>query len=345
MASSKDSLRAVSSAIAAPGRRNILKASLAAMAAPLLGHAGSVYAQQENWPTRAVRVVVPFSAGGAADTSARTVGAKVAEILGQTLVIENRTGGNAVVAALAVLQAPKDGYTLIWDAANQLTNQLLIKNLKFDYEQSFTPITMAVRVPQVIAVRQDFPAKNLKEFVDYVKAHPNSVSCGTPPSGAMAHLALMRFQELSGTKLIHTPYRGGADAGRDLMGGQIDSALITLSTARGGLESGKTRILAVTSLERSPQYPDIPTIAEQGYAGYDMDDWFGFFAPEGTPANVITRVQEATAQAAKDPELIKAIAPSAAVLVANTPQEFSSWLDQQRKLLAKLIKDANISIG
>lgn len=344
MASNKDSSRAASSAIAAPGRRNILKAGLATLSLPMLAHAGSAYAQ-DTWPSRAVRVVVPFSAGGAADTSARAVGAKVAEILGQSMVIENRTGGNAVVAALAVLQAPKDGYTLIWDAANQLTNQLLVKSLKFDYEQSFVPITMAVRVPQVIAVRQDFPAKNLKEFVDYVKANPNVVSCGTPPSGAMAHLALMRFQELAGIKTIHTPYRGGADAGRDLMGGQIDSALITLSTARGGAEAGKTRILAVTSLERSPQYPDIPTIAEQGYPGYDMDDWFGYFAPAGTPANVIDRVYEATAQAAKDPALIKAIAPSAAVLVANSPEAFSTWLNQQRKLLAKLITDANISIG
>src|SRR5690606_32687569 len=177
MASNKDSSRAASSAIAAPGRRNILKAGLATLSLPMLAHAGSAYAQ-DTWPSRAVRVVVPFSAGGAADTSARAVGAKVAEILGQSMVIENRTGGNAVVAALAVLQAPKDGYTLIWDAANQLTNQLLVKSLKFDYEQSFVPITMAVRVPQVIAVRQDFPAKNLKEFVDYVKANPNSVSCG-----------------------------------------------------------------------------------------------------------------------------------------------------------------------
>lgn len=345
MTSNKNTLGTDSSAIAAPGRRTILKAGAAALAVPFLGHVGSVYAKQENWPTRAVRVVVPFSAGGAADTSARSVGAKVSEILGQPFVIENRTGGNAIVAAMAVLQAPKDGYTLIWDAANQLTNQLLVKSLTFNYEKSFIPITMAVRVPQVIAVRKDFAAKNLKEFVEYAKAHPDSVSCGTPPSGAMAHLALMRFREMSGIKLIHTPYRGGADAGRDLMGGQIDSALITLSTARGGVETGKTRILAVTSLERSPEYPDIPTVAEQGYAGYDMDDWFGYFAPAGTPPNVITRVYEATAQAAKDPELIKTIAPTAAVLVANSPQEFSVWLDQQRKLLAKLITDANISIG
>ncbi|MGP1615386.1 MAG: Bug family tripartite tricarboxylate transporter substrate binding protein, partial [Pollutimonas bauzanensis] len=262
-----------------------------------------------------------------------------------SIIIENRTGGNAVVAALTVLQAPKDGYTLIWDAANQLTNPLLVKNLKFDYETAFQPITMAVRVPQVLAVRQDFPAQTLKEFVDYVKAHPNAVSCGTPPSGAMAHLALVHFQKLSGMQMIHTPYRGGADAGRDLMGGQIDSALITLSTARGALEMGKIRILGLTSLERSPAFPNIPTIAEQGYPGYDMDDWFGLFAAAGTPDAVVTRAQAAVAEAARDPALIAAIAPTAAVLVANTPQEFTAWLAQQRKLLAKLIQDANISIG
>ena len=320
-------------------RRRILLLGLAALAA---GRA--VYAQAD-WPARPLRIIVPFSAGGAADTSARAFGARIADILGQNVIIENRTGGNAVVAASAVLQAPKDGYTLLWDAANQLTNRALVKDLPFDYRTAFVPITMAVRAPQVFAVRQDFPARNFDEFLDQVRARPGTVSCGTPPTGAMGHLALALLQQRANIRLIHTPYRGGADAARDIMGGQIDSAVITTSTARGPFQAGKIRLLAVTSSARSAAYPDVPTIAERGFPGYDMDDWFGVFAAAGIPAAIVPRVQAAVAQAARDPGLLAGMASLGMVPVASTPQEFNAWLAQQRKLLEKLIRDANITVS
>ncbi len=322
-------------------RRQALLAGLAAGLLP-----GGAFAQAPAaWPTRPVRIVVPFSAGGAADTSARAVGQRVGDILGQPLTIENRTGGNAVVAAGAVLGAPKDGYTFIWDAANQLTNPVLIKDLPFDYRTAFLPVTLAVRAPQALVVRADFPAQTFEEFLAVVRARPASVSCGTPPSGAMGHLALALLQQRANVRLLHTPYRGGADAARDVMGGQIDSALITTSTARGTLATGKTRMLAVTSAARLAAYPDIPTIAERGFPGYDMDDWFGLFAAAGTPEGPIHQMQAAVAQAAKDPALAAAIAPQGTVLVANGTAEFTTWLARQRELLQKLVRDANITIG
>ena len=300
---------------------------------------------QENWPNRAVHLVVPFSAGGAADTSARAFAVQLTEILGQNVVVENRTGGNAVVAASAVLQAPRDGYTFIWDAANCLTNPLLIKDLAFNYQTSFTPITLPVRAPQVIAVRQDFPAKNIHEFFEYVKAHPGKVSCGTPPSGGMAHLALALLQERANIQLIHTPYRGGADAARDIMGGQIDSILITASSARGPYRAGKARLLAVTSSTRSSVYPDVPTLAESGLPGYDMDDWFGLFAATGTPEAILPRMQEAIVRAARSPVLISSMEQAGQVPVANSTKDFTIWLNQQRELLQKLIRTAKITVG
>lgn len=312
------------------------------LAAPFL--ARNAFAQAA-WPTRQLHFIVPFSAGGAGDTSARAVGAKVGEILGQQIVIENRTGGNAVVAAKALLQAPKDGYTFVWDAANQLTNSALIKDLPFDYRTAFAPVTMAVRVPQVLAVRQDFPARNVEEFLDYVRARPGKVSCGTPPSGAMGHLAMALLQQRAGIRFIHTPYRGGAEAARDIMGGQIDSAVITSSTARGPLQAGKIRVLAMTSAVRSPAYPEVPTLAERGFQGYDMDDWFGLFAAAGTPAAIVARLQGAVAEAARDPALLASMAPLGTVLVASTTQDFAAWLSRQREVLEKLIRDANITIG
>jgi tripartite-type tricarboxylate transporter receptor subunit TctC len=320
-------------------RRRLLLLGLAALAA------GRTVSAQADWPTRPLHVIVPFSAGGAGDTSARAFGARIAEILGQNVIIENRTGGNAVVAASAVLQAPKDGYTFIWDAANQLTNRVLVKDLPFDYRTAFVPITMALRAPQVLAVRQDFPARNLDEFLAYVRSHPGTVSCGTPPTGAMGHLALALLQQRAGIRFIHTPYRGGADAARDIMGGQIDSAVITTSTARGPFLAGKIRLLAVTSSARSATYPDVPTIAERGFPGYDMDDWFGLFAASGIPTAIVPRLQAAVAQAARDPGLLASMASLGTVPVASTPQEFSAWLTQQRELLEKLIRDANITVS
>jgi tripartite-type tricarboxylate transporter receptor subunit TctC len=311
-------------------------------AAPLLAREAVA---QENWPTRPVRIIVPFSAGGAADTSARAVGQRIGDILGQPMTIENRSGGNAVVAANAVLGAPKDGYTFIWDAANQLTNPVLVKDLQIDYAKAFVPITMAVRAPQALVVRHDFPAQNFAEFLKVAHAKPGTISCGTPPSGAMAHLAMALLQQRADIKLLHTPYRGGADAARDVMGGQIDAALITTSTARGTLATGKTRMLAVTSATRLQAYPDVPTIAESGFPGYDMDDWFGLFAAAGTPAEPIRKIQAAVAQAARDPGLASAMAPLGTVLVANSSQEFAAWLGKQRGVLQKLIRDANITLS
>ncbi|MBC7728894.1 MAG: tripartite tricarboxylate transporter substrate binding protein [Microbacteriaceae bacterium] len=319
-------------------RRHLLALGLA------MPFAGSAMAQA-TWPPRPIRIVVPFSAGGAADTSARAVGQRVGDILGQPLTIENRTGGNAVVAAGAVLGAPKDGYTFIWDAANQLTNGALIKDLSFDYSTAFVPITMAVRAPQALVVRDEFPARTFEEYLAIARAKPGTVSCGTPPSGAMGHLAMALLQQRAGVQLLHTPYRGGADAARDVMGGQIDSALITTSTARGALAGGKTRILAVTSALRLQAYPDVPTIAERGFPGYDMDDWFGLFAAAGTPEGPIQRMQAAVVQAARDPTLATTMAPLGTVMVANSAQEFSSWLVRQRALLQKLIRDTNIILS
>lgn len=330
-----------SSLLSATGlkRRHLLALGAAAPFASLS------MAQPGAWPTRAIKIVVPFSAGGAGDTSARAVGQRVSDLLGQTVTIDNRTGGNAVVAANALLGAPRDGYTFLWDAANQLTNQVLIKDLQIDYRTAFVPVTMAVRAPQALVVRHDFPARTFDEFMAIARSKPGTVSCGTPPSGAMGHLAIALLEQRAGIKLLHTPYRGGADAGRDVMGSQIDSALITAATARGTLATGKTRILAVTSATRLAAYPDVPTIAERGFPGYDMDDWFGVFAGADTPEGPIKQMQAAVAQAAKDPSLATSLAAGGFVPVGNGTQEFSTWLTSQRELLHKVIRDANIKLG
>ena len=320
-------------------RRGLLAGGLAT---PFLARSG--FAQSE-WPKGPVRWIVAFAAGGAADTVARNVGARVSEILGQQVIIDNRTGGNSLVAAGAVLQAPRDGQTFLIDAANQVTNPFLIKDLPFDYAATWMPVTKLSNFPQVVAVKQDFPAKTIQEYIAAAKERPATISYGTPPAAGMGHMAGEELQRRAGIKLIHVGYRGGADAARDIGAGAIDSVIITTSSIRPPLAAGNARVLAITSLRRAPTFPDVPTVAEAGYPGYDMIDWNGLFAANGTPLELIARMQAACAEAIKDSKVRERLDPAGAVLVANTPAEFKAWLEGQRTLLGTLITDANIKLG
>jgi tripartite-type tricarboxylate transporter receptor subunit TctC len=320
-------------------RRGLLAGGLAT---PFLARSG--FAQSE-WPKGPVRWIVAFAAGGAADTVARNVGARVSEILGQQVIIDNRTGGNSLVAAGAVLQAPRDGQTFLIDAANQVTNPFLIKDLPFDYAATWMPVTKLSDFPQVVAVKQDFPAKTIQEYIAAAKDRPATISYGTPPAAGMGHMAGEELQRRADIKLIHVGYRGGADAARDIGAGAIDSVIITTSSIRPPLAAGNARVLAITSLRRAPTFPDVPTVAEAGYPGYDMIDWNGLFAANGTPLELIARMQAACAEAIKDSKVRERLDPAGAVLVANTPAEFKAWLEGQRTLLGTLITDANIKLG
>ena len=320
-------------------RRGLLAGGLAT---PFLARAGFA---QSDWPKGPVRWVVAFAAGGAADTVARNVGARVSEILGQQVIIDNRTGGNSLVAAGAVMQAPRDGQTFLIDAANQVTNPFLIKDLPFDYPATWMPVTKLSDFPQVVAVKQDFPARTIQEYIAAAKEKPATISYGTPPAAGMGHMAGEELQRRAGIKLIHVGYRGGADAARDIGAGAIDSVIITTSSIRPPLAAGQARVLAVTSLKRAPTFPDVPTIAESGYPGYDMIDWNGLFAANGTPLELVARMQVACAEAIKDSKVRERLDPAGAVLIANTPAEFKAWLEGQRTLLGTLITDANIKLG
>jgi len=320
-------------------RRGVLVAGLAA---PFLARHGFA---QSDWPRAPVRWIVAFAAGGAADTVARNVGARVSEIIGQQVIIDNRTGGNSLVAASAVLQAPRDGQTFLIDAANQVTNPFLIKDLPFDYATTWLPVTKLSDFPQVLAVKQEFPARTFQEYVAAAKAKPGTISYGTPPAAGMGHMAGEELQRRAGIKLIHAPYRGGADAARDIGAGAIDSVIITTSSIRPPLASGRVRLLAVTSLKRVPIFPDVPTIAESGYPGYDMIDWNGLFAATGTPPDLIARMQAVCAEAIKDAKVKERLDAAGAVLVADKPADFKAWLDGQRTLLGKLITEGDIKLG
>jgi tripartite-type tricarboxylate transporter receptor subunit TctC len=313
----------------------------AALATPFLARHGLA---QAKWPNGPLRWVVAYAAGGAADTVARNVGARVSDIIGQQVIIDNRTGGNSLVAETAVMQAPRDGMTFLVDAANQVTNEFLIKDIPFNYEKTWIPVTRLADFPQVLAVKTDFPAKTLKDYIDMAKAKPGVIGFGTPPAAGMAHMAGEQLQKLASIKLIHAPYRGGADAARDIGAGAIDSVIITTSSIRPPLVAGRCRILAVTSAQRAQTFPEVPTIAESGFPGFDMNDWNGLFAATGVPMEIVARMREICAEAILDAKVKERLDPSGAILVADTPADFKKWLDGQRVLLGKLIKDANIKL-
>ena len=320
-------------------RRGVLAAGLAA---PFLARHGFA---QGDWPKGPVRWIVAFAAGGAADTVARNVGGRVSELIGQQVIVDNRTGGNSLVAANAVLQAPRDGQTFLIDAANQLTNPFLIKDLPFDYEKTWLPVTKLSDFPQVVAVKQDFPAKTIQEYIASAKQRPGTISYGTPPAAGMGHMAGEELQRRADIKLIHAPYRGGAAAARDIGAGAVDSVIITTSSIRPPLAAGRARVLAVTSLKRVAIFPDVPTVAASGYPGYDMIDWNGLFAATGTPVELIARMQAVCAEAIKDAKVKERLDAAGAVLSPNTPAEFKAWLEGQRTLLGKLITEGNIKLG
>lgn len=298
-----------------------------------------------DWPNRPIRWVVAFAAGGAADTAARAIAATAQDELGQNIVIENRTGGNAVLAANALLQAPRDGYTFLVDAANQLTNPVLMRDLTFDYATAFQPVTLISTFPQVIAVKHDFPARDIAEFIAAAKQRPGTITIGTPPAAGMAHLALAALEQQAGIRLVHSPYRGGADAARDILGGVIDAVLITTSSVRPPVQAGKARILAVTSLQRVPSLPDVPTLAESGFPGFDLNDWNGLFAGAGTPREAVDKMASTLATSARAPAVRARMDPAGAIMVGNSPEEFSGWLANQRRLALELIRAAKITLG
>ncbi|MBO1081650.1 twin-arginine translocation pathway signal protein [Roseomonas sp. 573] len=316
-------------------RRALLGVS-AALATPCLVRA------QGTFPMRPIRLVVAFAAGGAADSAARVLAPRMGERLGQSVVVENRTGGSGSNGGAAVAQAAPDGHTLLWDASSHLVNPSLLRGLSFDYTTAFLPVTLATTFPQVLAVKADSPARTLAEFVALAKARPGALNIGTQGNATAGHLALVQLQRLAGIDLTHAPYRGGADAARDLAAGVLDGCFITALSAGPVADSGRARILAVATEARLPSRPDVPTFAEAGLPGLTIAEWCALFAPAGTPAAVAERLHAAVAAALVDPEVRARLDQIVALPVGSSPVEFARFVREGRDSMATLVREAGI---
>jgi tripartite-type tricarboxylate transporter receptor subunit TctC len=296
-----------------------------------------------DWPTRPIRLVVPFAAGGAADSAARAITPVMAQRLGQTIVVENRTGAGGSVGGGAVAAAPGDGYTLLWDASSHLVNPALMKGLPFDYA-SFVPVSLVVSFPGVLAVKADFPGRSVAEFIRQAKERPGAISVGTQGNATAGHVGLLQFTRRAGIEVIHAPYRGGADAARDLAAGAIDAVFITTVSAGPIVDSGRARFLAVATLERVPSRPDVPTLAESGFPGFNSNEWAALFGPAGLPAPIVGRLHAALAEALADPGVKQRLAQIGAVPVGSAPDDFARFVRDGRAQMAALVKEAGIRL-
>ena len=296
----------------------------------------------QAWPSKPVKIVVPFAAGGATDVVARLLAQKLGEAWGQTVVVENRAGAGGNIGADAVAKSPGDGYTLLMTSGSIVTaNPHMYKVMPFDAARDLVAITNVASGPQVIAVATGVPAKDLGELIALAKAKPKSVNFGSAGIGTQTHLAAENFAHTAGVDLTHVPYKGESAAITDLIGGQIQLVTPNLGAAIGFIQQGKIRALAVTSRERSPQLPDVPSASEV-LPGFENAGWFGLMAPAGTPRDVIDRIHRDSAKILLSDEFRAKLGQQGMVPVANSPADFAAAIRDESARWARVIRERGL---
>ena len=321
--------------------RRTVTACVASVVAVLFA---SVAIAQTAFPTRAVKIVVPFPGGGGNDILARIVGDKLQARWGQPIVVENKTGAGGNIGADLAYQSEPDGYTLLLSPPGPLAiNQSLYKQLSYK-PLEFVPLTVAASVPNVVIVRKELPVNSLKEFVDYVKARPGKVSFGTQGNGATPHLTAMMFQTMTGTQMVHVPYRGETLVLNDMIGGHVDVFFGNIAAALAHFRDGKVKILAIADNRRSPLTPDIPTTAEAGLPGLVSTGWFALAAPPKTPAALASDIAKTTIDVIKLPEVQARIRAMNYEPIGSTPAEMAAFVKEEAQRWGEVIKNNNIVV-
>ena len=325
-------------------RRAILVMSAVAAAASTALAPMAANAQPEaNWPSKPIKWVVPFPPGGAMDVIARTLGDKAARELGQPFVIENRPGAGGNIGADYVAKQPGDGYTIMITSIGMATNKALYNKLSYDPVKDFAPISLLAVVPNVLVVNAaKSPEKSVADVIAHAKKEPGKLTYASAGNGTSIHLAGEVFASMAGINILHVPYKGSGPAVTDMLGGQVDLMFDSITSARPHIQSGKLRALGLTTAKRSSALPDVPTIAEAGIPGYEVSPWFATFAPAGTPAEVVSKLNKVLNGLMKDPETLKKLESIGAEPIGSTPQELATHLNKELTRWDKLIKERNI---
>jgi tripartite-type tricarboxylate transporter receptor subunit TctC len=319
------------------GRRAALATLLATVAAgvPLLASA-------QAYPTKPVRIVVGYSAGGAVDIVARTLGQSLAASLGQAFVVDTKPGAGTNIAVKSVIDAPADGYTLLLNANALAANMALYTPAPFDAEKDLAPVALIGRVPVVIAANASAPYANIAQLIAAAKAKPGSVAFATPGNGSTPHMAGELFARAAGISLMHVPYRGGAQAITDVIGGQVPLLAMNALEVKPHVASGKLKVLAVLSPARSPIFPDAPTIAESGFPGFEASVWYALMAPAATPRPVIEKLHAEVQKALQTREMRERMTAVGGEILPGSTAMMAALLHSERQRYEKLVREANI---
>lgn len=301
-------------------------------------------AQAQAWPAKPIRIVVPFPPGGIVDLVARQLQPKLQQALGQTLVIDNKSGAGGSLGSAEVARAPADGYTLLLAFDAYATYPLVYPKLGFDIHRDLAPVTQIVSNPLILVVNPAVPAKDVRELVALARSKPGRLNYASVGAGSSNHLTAEYFKSVSGTFVTHIPYRGGGPAQQDLMGGQVDLMFLSAVLAQPFVKAGKMRALAQTGSQRVPAYADVPTVAESGYAGFDVNSWVGLLAPAGTPAAVIERLNAEVRKIVRSPEFEAQLTAQGLKGIAGSPAEFAATLKAEQAKWTRLVSERKLSL-
>ncbi|WP_440110012.1 Bug family tripartite tricarboxylate transporter substrate binding protein [Acidovorax sp. BL-A-41-H1] len=315
----------------------------AVLSAALLATSPAALAQA--YPSKPITIIVPFAAGGTTDILARIVGQALTTELGQPVVVDNRAGAGGNIGGAAAAKAASDGYTLFMGTVGtHAINASLYKKMPFDPVKDFAPLTRVATVPNLLVAHPSQPFKTVKDMIAYAKANPGKLTFGSPGSGASPHVSGELFRSMTGTDLLHVPYKGSAPAMTDLLGGQISIMFDNMPSAIQHVRSGKLVPIAVTTAKRSPELPNVPTIAESGVPGYEATSWFGMFSPAATPAPVVAQLNKAIVKVLNQPDVKKKIAEQGGDVVAETPEQFAAFIKAESTKWSKVVKESGASV-
>lgn len=303
---------------------------------------GSALAQ--DWPNKSVTLVVPFPPGGTTDVLARALGEKLSQSLGQPVIVENKPGAGATLGADYVAKAKPDGYTLLVGAVHHTIASSVYKKLPYDFQKDFAPITMIALVPNVLTINAVTPARNMAELVALAKVKPGGMTYGSNGNGTAQHLIGTQFQNMTGTDIVHIPYKGSGPLATDLLGGQISMSFDTITPVLQHIKGGKLRALAVTTAKRSSALPDVPTLDEAGLKGFNIGTWFGVLAPVATPKSVVIKLNTEMVKVIQSAEFRKRMDEIGAEPIGNSSEQMAQQISGETRKFATLVKEAKVTL-
>lgn len=298
----------------------------------------------QEYPSKPVRVISGFQPGGGSDIVARLLSERLAQAWGRPFVVDNRSGAGGTIAMTIAAKAPADGYTLLVISGSQITNAAFVTKVPFDLIKAYAPITQATSGPYLLVVNPSVPAQSVKEFIAAAKAKPGQINFASSGTGSFAHLGMELFKSLTGTDMVHVPYKGSGPALIELIGGRVQASLVSAPSGMPHVRSGKLRALAVTTLQRSPLNPELPAVAESGVPGFSVDSWYGIVAPAGTPAGVVKKLNAEIVRILKAPDIVAYLAREGAVPRGSTPEELASAIRAELAKWGKVIQTARIKL-